>query len=245
MPARARMASVEDELADRPYAGWAHVSLTRHHDGKRVHARCKLCIPLQLRKRYNSMKTQRMVALVIALLILPVLKSHADEYADTIQIFKNAGESATFFKKCYGYAVFPTVGKAGLVVGGAHGSGRVFENGSYVGDTKMTQLSVGLQAGGQAFSQIVFFEDQRAFKEFTSGNFEFGATAQVVAITAGAGASTTTAGSSAGASGGKHDASTVGSYHKGMAVFTVAKGGAMFEASIAGQKFSYNPLEAS
>ena len=93
-----------------------------------------------------------------------------------------------------------------------------------------------------AFSQIVFFADQRALEEFTSGNFEFGANVQAVAITAAAGASAGTGGASAGASGGKQDAATVGKFHKGMAVFTVAKGGLMYEASIAGQKFKYKPL---
>lgn len=180
-------------------------------------------------------------ALLSALLFLAASTVYADEYDDTVMIFKNAGESGAFFAKCYGYAVFPTVGKAGFVVGGAHGSGRVFEKGKYVGDSKMNQLSVGLQAGGQAYSQIVFFADKRAFDEFTSGKFEFSATAQAVAITAGAGATAATSGNSAGASGGKKDASTVGSYHKGMAVFTVAKGGLMFEASLAGQKFGYEP----
>lgn len=106
----------------------------------------------------------------------------------------------------------------------------------------MTQMSVGLQLGGQVFSQIIFFEDKRAFDEFTSGNFEFGAQATAVAITAGASAAATTTGDSAGASGGKHDATTVGKYQKGMAAFTVAKGGLMYEASIGGQKFSYTPL---
>jgi lipid-binding SYLF domain-containing protein len=93
--------------------------------------------------------------------------------------------------------------------------------------------------GGEAFSQIIFFQDQRALKEFTSGNFEFGAEASAVAITAGAGAKANTAGSSAGASVSKNDAKTVGGYHKGMATFTVAKGGLMYEASVGGQKFNY------
>lgn len=105
----------------------------------------------------------------------------------------------------------------------------------------MNQLSIGLQLGGQAYSQIVFFEDKRAFDEFTSGNFEFSADANAVAITAAASASASTGGSSAGASGGKNDATTAGKYHKGMAVFTVAKGGLMYQAVIAGQKYKYTP----
>jgi len=164
-----------------------------------------------------------------------------DEYSDTIALFKNAGQSSAFFAKSYGYAVFPTIGKGGLVVGGARGTGHVYEKGKYVGDSTVTQVSVGFQAGGQAYSQIIFFEDQRAFQEFTQGNFEFGADASAVAITAAAGASTGTTGTSAGASGGKKDASTVGGFHKGMAVFTIVKGGAMYQATVAGQKFSFKP----
>jgi len=166
----------------------------------------------------------------------------ADEYSDTVATFKKAGESAKFFDNSYGYAVFPTIAKGGLGVGAAHGKGRVYEQGKHVGDTKMTQVSIGLQAGGQAYSQIVFFEDKRALDEFTSGNFEFGAGVSAVAITAGVSGSTGTTGSSAGVSGGKEDAGTRGKYNKGMAVFTIAKGGLMYEASVAGQKFSYKAL---
>lgn len=181
--------------------------------------------------------------LVLLFTALP-LAVRADAYDDTIRVFQEAGESGTFFDKSYGYAVFPTIGKGGVGIGGAYGKGRVYAEGNYVGDTSMTQVTVGFQLGGQAYSQIIFFEDQRAFNEFTSGNFEFGAQATAVAITAGASAAATTTGTSAGASGGKHDATTTTAgtgYRKGMAVFTVAKGGLMYEASIGGQKFSYTP----
>ena len=176
-----------------------------------------------------------------AVLWLSGTPAHANSYSDTVALFKNAGASASFFKSCYGYAVFPTIGKGGFVVGAAHGSGRVYEHGKYVGDSSMTQLSIGLQAGGQAYSQIIFFEDQRAFDEFTAGDFEFGADVGAVAITAAADASLGTTGANAGASGGKKDATTAGTYHKGVAVFTVVKGGAMYEATVAGQKFKYTP----
>ena len=162
----------------------------------------------------------------------------------TIELFENAGESGEFFDKSYAYAVFPTVGKGALVVGGAHGVGRVYERGRYVGDITLTQLSVGFQAGGQAYSQIVFMQDLRAFKEFTSGEFGFGAGVSAVAITAGANAMASTTGSSASVSGGKKDAKTAGEFYKGMAVFTIAKGGLMYEASLAGQKFNYKALAA-
>jgi len=177
--------------------------------------------------------------LVLLMFALPVTGSWAGDYEDTIKVFKNAGESGDFFNKSYGYAVFPTIGKAGFGIGGAHGPGKVYAKGKYVGDTSMTQVTIGLQLGGQAFSQIIFFQDKRAYSEFTGGNFEFGAQATAVAITAGASATASTSGSSAGSSGGQNDASTVGQYNKGMAVFTVAKGGLMYEASIGGQKYTY------
>ncbi len=178
---------------------------------------------------------------IIAILFLALTfkTALADDYTDTIEMFKSAGESSRFFDNSYGYALFPTIGKAGLGIGGAHGKGRVYEKGMYVGDTSMTQISFGFQAGGQAFSQIIFFQDKRAFDEFTSGNFEFSAQASAIAITAGAQASAGTAGKSAGASGGKNNANTVGSYTKGMATFIIAKGGLMYEAALAGQSFSY------
>ncbi|GAB3102985.1 hypothetical protein G8770_09860 [Aestuariicella hydrocarbonica] len=185
-----------------------------------------------------------------ALLILALPFTHvwADDddakYQEAKEVFQKAGASGTYFDKSYGYALLPTIGKGGVGVGAAHGSGRVYKGGVYVGDTSMTQLSIGWQLGAQAYSQIIFFQDKRAFDEFTSGNFEFGAGASAVAITAGASASTSTAGgSTTGISGGKNDASTAGGYSKGVAVFTVAKGGLMYEATISGQKFSYKPKQ--
>jgi lipid-binding SYLF domain-containing protein len=170
---------------------------------------------------------------------LAVTPAFADEYQDTINVFKKAGESGTYFGKAYGYAVFPTIGKGGIGVGGAYGKGHVYAKGKYVGNTSMAQVTVGLQLGGQAYSEIIFFEDERALKEFTGGNFEFGADASAIAITASANAKASTTGASAGASATKNKAATAGGYHKGMATFTVAKGGLMYEASIGGQKFSY------
>ena len=179
--------------------------------------------------------------LVVAFLVAATGPARADDYSDTITLFKNAGQSATFFSKNYGYAVFPTIGKGGLGVGAAHGKGHVYKGGTYVGDTSMTQVSIGFQAGGQAYSQMIFFEDKRAFDEFTSGNFEFSADAGAVVITADASGSAGTQGTSGSASGGKKDASPAGSYHKGMVVFTPAKGGLMYQATLGGQKFSYKP----
>src|SRR5262245_28098823 len=179
--------------------------------------------------------------LPVLLLMLAPSAAHADKYADAIKTFREAGQSGEFFHRCYGYAVFPTIGKGGIGIGGAHGSGHVYAKGELAGTTSMTQVTIGFQLGGQAYSMIVFFEDKRAFDEFTSGSFEFGAQATAVAITAGASAHATTEGASASAGGSASKSKTAGAYHKGMAVFTVAKGGLMYEASIGGQKFGYKP----
>jgi lipid-binding SYLF domain-containing protein len=179
--------------------------------------------------------------LALLTLALPLSGAWADEYTDTIKLFKSAGESGKMLNTAHGYAVFPTIGKGAVGVGGAYGKGRVYKQGKYIGDTSMTQVTVGLQLGGEAYSELILFEDERALQEFIKGNFEFGADVQAIAVTAAAGAKASTTGSSAGASAGKKDATTVGGYRKGMAIFTVAKGGLMYEASVGGQKFSYTP----
>jgi lipid-binding SYLF domain-containing protein len=180
----------------------------------------------------------RLFGLAVSLLLGSVAV-YADESQETIELFKHAGESAVFFTDCYGYAVFPTIGAGGLIVGGARGKGQVYVHDKLVGDALMTQLSVGFQAGGKAYSEIIFFQDKRALDEFESGTFEFAAGASAVAITAGASASVGTDRASSEASGGKSNATTNGNYQTGMAVFTIAKGGLMFAADISGEKFVY------
>jgi lipid-binding SYLF domain-containing protein len=182
----------------------------------------------------KTLKTLPLLCLVTGL-------AHAGSNSDTIARFKNAGQSASFFHNCYGYAVFPTVGEGAIGVGGAFGKGRVYVHGRYVGDVSMGEVSVGFQAGGKGFSEIIFFQDKRALNEFESSGFEFGADIGVVAITAGASATAATNGASAGASGTVNSAVTRGEYQKGMAVFTIAKGGLMYQAAIAGQKFHFTP----
>lgn len=185
----------------------------------------------------------RLTSIIAFMLVaLTVSPAWADEYSDTIAIFKSAGESSKFFETAYGYAVFPTIVKGAFIVGGAHGGGRVYVKNVAVGNSSMTQATVGLQIGGAGYSEIVFLQDERAFKEFTSGNFEFGAGAQAVVVTAAAQAQTSTAGSTAGASASNKDAATAGSYYKGMATFTVTKGGLLAGVAIGGQKFSYKPM---
>ncbi len=189
------------------------------------------------------MKLINTLAALAALFVLSTGVARADADADTVKLFKNAGDSAEYFSRSAGYAVFPTIGKGGIGIGGAYGKGSVYAHGKRTGAVSMKQLSFGLQMGGQAYSQIIFFEDQRALDEFTSGNFEFGAGASAVALTAAASASAGTGGGGVSASGGKKDATTGGGYYKGMAVFTIAKGGLMYEAAVAGQKFKYEPAK--
>lgn len=134
---------------------------------------------------------------------------------------KDAG-MAKWFEAAYAYAIFPTVGKGGFVIGGAYGKGIVIRGDATVGRTSLTQGTIGLQIGGQVYAQYIFFRDKTAFDHFRRGNFEMGAQVSAVAITAGASA----------------DAN----YDDGVAVFTIADGGLMFEASVGGQKFKYSDL---
>jgi lipid-binding SYLF domain-containing protein len=172
------------------------------------------------------------------------LPASADSYDDARESFTRQEATRPFFAGAHGYALFPTIGKGGIGIGGAYGEGRVYEQGKHIGDASMSQLTIGMQLGGAAYSMIVFFEDERALREFTSGNFEFGAQASAVALTAGVSAEASTGGgTSATASGGRNDATSVqGGYRKGLAIFTVAKGGMMYEATLGGQKFKYKPL---
>src|SRR5262245_30975970 len=120
---------------------------------------------------------RHVLLLAVSSIALTAAPAFADEYQDTVDVFKKAIVSPNFFQTAYGYAVFPTVGKGGLVLGGAYGKGRVYAQGRYIGDTTVTQLTLGLQAGGEGFSQIIFFEDRRALDEFINGKYEVGAEA--------------------------------------------------------------------
>ena len=128
-----------------------------------------------------------------------------------------------FFGQAYGYAVYPSVGKGGFWIGGAHGDGEVYEDGHLVGVTSITSVTVGPQIGGQAYSEVIFFRDRDALATFKTGNFTFNAQISAVAATAGA----------------AKDAA----YGEGVAVFTLTEGGLMAEATIGGQKFSFTPLK--
>ncbi len=131
---------------------------------------------------------------------------------------QDEGLKATF-DKASGYVIFPSVAKGGLGIGAARGTGQLYEKDKLLGEATLTQVSVGFQAGGQVYSELIFFEDKTSLDNFRKGNFEFSAQVSAVAATAGA--------------------SKNAKYEKGVMVFTLAKGGLMYEASVGGQKFKY------
>ena len=125
------------------------------------------------------------------------------------------------FKTSVGYAVFPTIGAGAVGVGGAYGRGQVYEAGRFVGYCDMTQASVGIQLGGQAYSEVIFFNSESALESFKSGEFSFSGQASAVALERGVSANA--------------------NFRNGVAVYTQAKGGLMYQASIGGQKFRFEP----
>jgi lipid-binding SYLF domain-containing protein len=145
------------------------------------------------------------------------------QIAETISSFKNKDPSlAPYFHDAYGYAVFPTIGKGGFILGAAYGTGKVYAQRKLVGLSSITQGTIGLQMGGQTYSEIVFFKDKDALKNFEQGNFTLSAQASAVAATSGAAANA--------------------NYSNGVAIFTLSKAGLMYEASAGGQKFSFTPI---
>ena len=181
--------------------------------------------------------------LCLAVLVLGTWeKVYADEYDGTIALFRKSQAVQPFFENAYGYAVFPAIGKGGFVIGGAYGKGQVYRGDQVTGDVSMYKGSIGFQLGGQVFSEMIFFQDKRAYDEFTSGAFEFDAETSAVVITAGAQAKAGTEGHTASASAGPATGEQARiSYYKGMAVFVHTKGGLMFSAAIGGQKFEFKP----
>lgn len=176
------------------------------------------------------MKTSLLAVLALALNLPLAVAADKDrtklstDVTETIEIFKKTDSSLQdFFSKSAGYAVFPKVAKGAMGVGAATGKGQLFEKGSAVGQTGLTQVTIGFQLGGQVYSEIIFFEDEKTLKDFKEGNVEF--SAQVSAVAAAEGASKNA------------------KYKLGVAVFTVARGGLMYEASVGGQKFSFKPYE--
>jgi lipid-binding SYLF domain-containing protein len=126
------------------------------------------------------------------------------------------------FEKAYGYVIFPNVGKGGFGIGAAAGNGAVYEHNKLIGMAKLSQLSIGFQAGAQVYREVIFFESKKVMERFKDSRFEFSAQVSAVAATEGASANV--------------------KYTNGVMVFTMQKGGLMYEASIGGQKFKFNKL---
>ncbi len=146
----------------------------------------------------------------------------ADSQTAKTEFIKSDPLMKALFEKASGYVIFPNVGKGGIGVGGAAGNGVVYERNKRIGMAKLTQLSIGFQAGGQAYREVIFFETKKELERFKESKFEFSAQASAVAVTEGASANV--------------------KYTDGVMVFTMQKGGLMYEASIGGQKFKFNKL---
>jgi lipid-binding SYLF domain-containing protein len=145
---------------------------------------------------------------------------------ETVQLFRSTDrDMGRFFESAVGYAIFPSVGKGAFIVGGAAGTGCLYEGHTITGQAKLVQVTVGLQLGGQAYAEIIFFQTPDALASFKSSSFEM--SAQVSAVAAASGASANA------------------KYELGVLVFTIAKGGLMYEASVGGQKFTFKPIPES
>lgn len=182
--------------------------------------------------------------LFLILLVFSLAPAMADDYTETIDIFIKSDAVKPFFNEAYGYAVFPVIGKGGIIIGGAYGAGRVYRQGDISGTATLFKVNIGFQLGGQAFREIIFFQDKRAYDEFTSEGFEFDGSLSAVVITLGAQAQAGTQGNTAGASVGPATGTQAETnYTKGMAVFVHTIGGLMYEVSIGGQRFSFSPIQ--
>lgn len=127
-----------------------------------------------------------------------------------------------YFKNSSGYVIFPNVGEGGLIIGAASGNGVVYEKGKAIGMADLKKLDIGLQAGGQALTEVIFFETKEALNKFKQGNFEFSAEASAVILEEGA--------------------STNANYNDGVVVFAMPKKGLMADLSVGGQKFGFTPM---
>ena len=168
------------------------------------------------------------LALAAGFALLPVTVRAQDakqqaKCEDAVQLFRSADrDMARFFETAVGYAIFPSVGKGAFIVGGAAGTGCLYEGHTITGQAKLVQVTVGFQLGGQAYAEIIFFQTHDALASFKSSSFEM--SAQVSAVAAASGASANA------------------KYELGVLVFTIAKGGLMYEASVGGQKFTFKPM---
>jgi lipid-binding SYLF domain-containing protein len=187
-------------------------------------------------------------AAVLAAVVLAssntALAQDVEDYSETIELFRGIPQVAPYFQSAYAYAVWKRIGRGGLGIGGATGRGQVYLGGKVTGFSRLMDITIGAQAGGQAYRQIIFFESQAAYDRFTAGRFEFDASASAVAVTASAQASAGTQGASATAgAGGPNTGAGVGYPQNGMQTFTMAEGGLMYAATIGGQRYNFNAAD--
>jgi lipid-binding SYLF domain-containing protein len=185
--------------------------------------------------------------LLLSLLSVTGLAAAQDieDFSATIDEFRRVSAVEPYFESAYGYAVWRRIARGGLGIGAATGRGQIYRNGEVTGFSRLVDISIGLQAGGQAYKQIIFFEDERAYNDFTSGNFQFDAAASAVAVTASAQARAGTQGAEASAGAGSASstaAATTPGYQRGLQVFTMTTGGLMYQATIGGQKYNFTPV---
>ena len=174
-----------------------------------------------------AIRNTKLAALLVMMAISNPVARAADlkpEAQQAIDAFNKADSSLKkLFDDSVGYAIFPSVGKGGLVIGGEHGKGLVYEKGKVIGEATLTEVSIGAQVGGEHFYEVIFFQTADALKSFKESNFELAAEANAVAATEGAAKNA--------------------KYQQGVAIFTLPRGGLMVQASIGGQKFKFKPLD--
>jgi len=171
------------------------------------------------------------------------LAQKVEDQSETIGLFKSIPQVAPYFDSAHAYAVWDRIGRGGLGIGGARGRGQVYLGGKVTGFATLTDITFGAQAGGQAYRQVIFFEDQAAYDAFTNGKFEFDASASAVAVTASAQASAGTQGASSSAGAGRPNTGAAAGYVNGMQTFTMAEGGLMYAATIGGQRYNFKAVE--
>jgi Las17-binding protein actin regulator len=180
-------------------------------------------------------------ALLMALSNAPRAQQ-VEDFSSTIDMFRSIPTVAPYFDSAYGYAVWQRIARGGLGVGAATGRGQVYVNGQVTGFSRLIDVNIGFQAGGQVYRQIIFFQNREAYETFTRGNFEFDAQASAVAVTASAQASAGTQSAQASAGAGTPATAAAGGYQDGLQVFTMAEGGLMYQATIGGQKYNFRPV---
>jgi lipid-binding SYLF domain-containing protein len=183
------------------------------------------------------------LALVLTGLAFSAQAQRVKDVTETVELFRSIPQVAPYFESAYGYAVWPRIARGGFFVGGSRGRGQIYVGGQMVGTSTLVEASIGFQAGGQTYRQIIFFQDAEAYQSFAKDGFEFDAEAQAVAVTASAEAGAGTTGSRASAGAGSPNTAAGGGYSGGMQIFTMAEGGLMYKATVAGQRYNYEPAQ--